>query len=326
MHDNASHKIKLLVLYDLLYRLTDEEHALNTDEIINLLSKKGISVSRKILREDIKTLNEYGYEVMEVKKKYFYYYVANRQFESAEIAMLSDVVAASKLDKRQKESLINKLAETLGKHKATAILNNVLSYDKPKRNNSHIIYSIDSIENAINLKKKISFVYYSLDHEKNKVYHKDGKRYIVNPLIMVWNKDNYYLVCYDDKHEGTANYRIDRMESVNIEKDDITPNEKYENFDVEQFRTQVFSMFGGKTQKVELEFTEIMINDLFDTFGEEINIRKLDDGKYRTIVPIQISNNFFTWVVGSQGKVKIISPKNVKDEFCAFTEKIKEEY
>lgn len=27
-------KVKLLVLYDILCRLTDEEHALNTDEII----------------------------------------------------------------------------------------------------------------------------------------------------------------------------------------------------------------------------------------------------------------------------------------------------
>ena len=325
MNGSTSQKIKLLVLYELLYRLTDEEHLLNTDEIINLLQEKGITVSRKILREDIKTLNDYGYEVMEVKKKYFYYYVANRQFENAEIALLADVVAASKLNVRQKEGLINKLAYTLGSHKAMTIMNNVLSYDRPKHTNAHIIYSIDSIENAINEKKKISFKYYSLDHEKNKVYHKDGQRYIVNPIVMVWNKDNYYLVCYDDKHEGTANYRIDRMESVAIEKEDRTPNEKYENFDTEQFRTQVFSMFGGETRRVELEFSSVMIDEVFDTFGEEVKIKKQGD-KYRIAVPIQISKNFYTWVIGSQGNIKILSPKIIKEDFNSFIKTIKEEY
>lgn len=38
-------KIKLLILYDLLCRLTDECHALNTDQIISLLAEKNIAVS-----------------------------------------------------------------------------------------------------------------------------------------------------------------------------------------------------------------------------------------------------------------------------------------
>lgn len=46
-------KVKLLVLYDILCRLTDEEHALNTDEIIAELAKKNIKIARKTLPEDI---------------------------------------------------------------------------------------------------------------------------------------------------------------------------------------------------------------------------------------------------------------------------------
>lgn len=54
-------KIKILVLYDLLCQHTDENHSLNTDEIISLLAEKNIEVSRKILLQDIALLNEYGY-------------------------------------------------------------------------------------------------------------------------------------------------------------------------------------------------------------------------------------------------------------------------
>ena len=216
---NVDHKIKLLILYDILSKTTDEEHQLNTDEIIVLLKEKGIEVSRKILREDIKTLNSYGYEVLEEKRKYFYYYVVSRQFESAEIALLTDVITSSKLNVGQKRNLIEKLANTLGSNRARLLLNSVVSFEKPKHSNAHIIYNIDGIERAINEGKKVSFLYFSFDYNGKRVYRKDGNRYIVNPLVMIWDQDNYYLLCYDEKHPNTTTYRIDRMESVKVEND-----------------------------------------------------------------------------------------------------------
>ena len=51
-----SNKIKLLILWDILCKYTDEEHAMNTDEIIAALKEKGISVIRKVVAEDIKRL------------------------------------------------------------------------------------------------------------------------------------------------------------------------------------------------------------------------------------------------------------------------------
>lgn len=68
-------KIKLLVLWDILCRNTDEAHALNTDEIIEMLAEKGINVGRKVLVQDIDLLNRYGYEVMSYKKKYHYSWI-----------------------------------------------------------------------------------------------------------------------------------------------------------------------------------------------------------------------------------------------------------
>ena len=44
---NDVHKIKLLVLWDILCKHTDENHAINTDEIIDLLLQRGINASRK---------------------------------------------------------------------------------------------------------------------------------------------------------------------------------------------------------------------------------------------------------------------------------------
>ena len=182
---NKEQKIKLLVLYDLLCRKTDEEHALSTENIISELSKLNIELSRKTLPQDIQLLNEYGYEVLSYKKKHNYYYVVDRKVENAEVTLLSDVIKASKLNLGQKSSLIQKLTKQLGEHKAMSIAENIVNYDMPKHSNSHIIYSVDAISTAIDERKTISFLYYSLDYKKNKVYRRDGKRYVVNPLFML---------------------------------------------------------------------------------------------------------------------------------------------
>ena len=99
---NEAHKIKLLVLWDILCKNTDENHALNTDEISELLALRGLNVSRKILVQDIATLCDNGYDVLSYKKKYHYYYVVNRSLETAEVVMLADVINASKLPVAQK--------------------------------------------------------------------------------------------------------------------------------------------------------------------------------------------------------------------------------
>ena len=113
---NDVHKIKLLLLWDILCKNTDENHALNTDEIVNLLALRGVKVSRKILVQDIAILCDNGYEVFSYKKKYHYYYVVNRSFETAEVVMLADIINASKLPVSQKKALVQRLSETLCSH------------------------------------------------------------------------------------------------------------------------------------------------------------------------------------------------------------------
>lgn len=58
---NDTNKIKLLVLWDILCKNTDENHAMNSDEIREELAKRGISVMRKVVATDIAALNKYGY-------------------------------------------------------------------------------------------------------------------------------------------------------------------------------------------------------------------------------------------------------------------------
>ena len=72
----------------------------------------------------------------------------------------------------------------------------------------------------------------------------------------------------------------------------------------------------------------IVQNDTGNRYSPTVTIRikKADEETYSVDVTVQISKTFFAWIVGTQGKVKIKSPRKVIDEFNEFVAKIKEEY
>ena len=163
MSKNTDTSIKLLVLYDILSRMTDEKNALSTNQIIAELGKRGISASRKVLPSDVALLNKYGYEVCTYTKKARYYYVVEHIFDNAEVTMLADVIKASKFTETRKNILINKLYSAIGVQKKSKSSDNIFSLETTRNGNTRLIYNIDAIERAIEEDKKVSFLYYSLD-------------------------------------------------------------------------------------------------------------------------------------------------------------------
>lgn len=252
--------------------------------------------------------------------------IVNRPLETAEVVMLADVINAAKITSAQKKELIERLSGTLCSHQAQSISKHIIALDKGRKGSSSFIYNVDAIERAINGDKQISFLYYDYNEKHKKAYRKDGARYYVNPVIMVWNKDNYYLLCFSNGHSDIVTYRLDKMENVKVEETDREPHQEYELFNTEEYRKQVFSMFGGELQNVRLQFKKNILSDMFDKFGDDIRIRKSDEDTFSVDVNVQVSKTFFAWIVGSQGKVKIKSPRKVVDEFNEFVAKIKEEY
>lgn len=320
-------KIKLLVLYDILQRETDEEHPLSTNEIIERLSARGIEVSRKILPGDIELLNKYGFEILSYKKKSHYYYVAYRPFDIAELKVLIDAVqAATFISESKTEGLVNRLASMAGEKQAEKLKQNFICYDTVKKDSKYIFYYIDEIERAIEQGNKISFCYCYLTYKAERKYRKDGQKYIVNPLALVYSRENYYVVCYDNNHKGCANYRIDRIADLRIEPERIDQRADFENFNINTYRRQAFSMYNGELTEVQLTVHEDLIEEIFDKFGEKTKLCPQGEEYYTTVVSVQVSPAFFRWVIGSIGKIKIYSPRQIKEQFDAYVDKVKENY
>ena len=320
MSRRAEQKIRMLVLYDILHKETDAEHQLSTNELIVKLDSYGIQATRQTIYGDIEMLNSFGYGIITVHGRNNRYFIGDRTFELPEVQILLHAVGAAKfLTEKKALVLTEKVAELLGEAQADS-LKELLTVKSNELGNERVYYSIDAITTALIEKRKLSFLYFDYDGIGNRVYRKEGERYEVNPLGMVYSGENFYLVCFHDKYDNPASYRIDKMEDVQVEESKITRKEQFENFDLNAYKRETFGMYYGEKADVTLFFSPELLDVIRDRFGD---IEPKSDGSgYIANVTVRISRIFFAWITAFEGKVKILEPEIVKEQYKSFIEKI----
>lgn len=310
-------KIKLLKLLDMLRQETDEQNPLSTTQICAKLGQMGIVCDRRTLPRDIAILNEQGYEIMSLMVGHDKcYYVEDRSFSVPELKILIDAVqAASFITDKKTAELVDKIASLGGTHRAEILKSNMVCFNTRKHSNEQIYYSVDTLERAIQDNKKVIFYYFNLDENGNKAYRRDHHHYVVEPIALVFNEDNYYLISYSARHDGTANYRLDRMEEVEIIDEDICEKAIALRESVSGYTEQVFKMYGGETVEVVLEFSDNLIGAVYDKFGEETQMTRVADDKCTAAVKVQVSPVFWGWLFQFGKQMKILSPEGVSQEY-----------
>ena len=313
--DNCQ-KIKLLKLLELLRQETDEQHPLTTMDICNRLGAMGISCERRTLSKDVALLNEQGYEVMwRWVGKEKGYYIEDRSFSIPELKILIDAIQASSfITEKKTADLIGKIANLGGSHRAELLQGNVVCFNTRKHSNESIYYNVSSLEDALQHQKKVLFRYFDLDERGQKVYRREGHRYVVEPVALVFNEDNYYLVVYSSRHDSTANYRVDRMDHVEVLSDAVSEKAISLRGGVAEYTEQAFKMYGGTPTDIVIEFDNQLIGAVYDKFGEDTQMMRSGENKCIATVKVQISPTFWGWLFQFAGLMKVISPDNVIEE------------
>lgn len=313
--DNCQ-KIKLLKLLELLRQETDEQHPLTTMDICNRLGAMGISCERRTLSKDVALLNEQGYEVMwRWVGKEKGYYIEDRSFSIPELKILIDAIQASSfITEKKTADLIGKIANLGGSHRAELLQGNMVCFNTRKHSNESIYYNVSSLEDALQHQKKVLFRYFDLDEQGQKVYRREGHRYVVEPVALVFNEDNYYLVVYSSRHDSTANYRVDRMDHVEVLSDAVSEKAISLRGGVAEYTEQAFKMYGGTPTDIVIEFDNQLIGAVYDKFGEDTQMMRSGENKCIATVKVQISPTFWGWLFQFAGLMKVISPDNVIEE------------
>ena len=310
-------KVKLLKLLELLRKRTDEQHPMTTSEICAAMDELGIPCDRRIIKQDVDNLNDLGYEVMVTMVGHEKaYYVEDRSFSLPELKILIDAVHASSfITEKKSEELIEKLAALAGEHRAEVLKRNMVCFNTRKHSNEKILYTIDTLEEAILTQKKIIFLYFDLDENGQRVYRRGGHHYVVEPVALVFNEDNYYLTSYSSRHDSTSNYRVDRMDAVEIIDEPCGEKAVALRDQVAAYTEQAFKMFGGQLEDGALEFDRVLIGVVYDKFGESVKMISSGENRCIATVKVRISPVFWGWLFQFAGQMDFIYPAMLKEEY-----------
>ncbi len=326
MAKNEKQKHKLFRILEMLMKESDDTHGLSIKEIIERLGEMGIKAERKGIYDDFAVLGELGFPVMKLPTRPPKYTLENRIFELAELKMLVDAVESSKfITTGKSREIISKLETFAGSYSSRELSRQVYVEDRVKTQNNASIYSIDSIHAAINEKKKLSFKYFYYDSNKSKVFRNGGEPYVVTPVALLWNDENYYLVALDEKADTVKNFRVDKMQGAKTLSDAAKIDERVLNFNPADYSRKIFGMYGGKEELVTLECKEKLAGVMIDRFGTEPTFIKTDFG-FKFTIRLLISPNFFAWVLGFGSDVRILNPEGVRQELVNLLREIAKNY
>lgn len=326
--DKDDSRLRILYLYQMLQKHTDEAHALSTRQIMEMMeAEHEISMHRTTLAKDIEVLRAAGVEVMSERKRTIYYYLSDRPLSLPELRLLIDAVLSSKfITEKKSRELVEKLISLTSETSADKLRRTVHVTGKAKSDNEKGYYIVDAINDAFHLGKKISFYYFDYDGKKKHVLRNEGSPYTVSPYDLVWDGDYYYLTGYCDERGEVRIFRVDRIEKQpDILDQPLIPRPK--DYRVEKYTQEVFRMFATQeVEEVKLLCNNEAMKFVIDQFGAGVRTKQIGKDCFRATVKVCLSPNFFRWVFGWDGQVIIEGPEAIKAQYKEMLQKELEKY
>ena len=355
-------KLKPYVVLQYLLKYTDENNVATAFDIIGYLKEDcDIDAERRSIYRDIEEINtvalmleeectikqaaemladdedgELKLVVYDKKKKGFY--VRQRKYDLNDIRLLAECVYSSKsISQGQADRLADVVCEFVSEHQADKIRHNAFLTDRVKTNNRQVLANIATINEAMSRKidgephtpEKITFKYlkYSVGDMSKQVERRKGAKYIVSPFQLLINDGNYYLLAFDDYSKEMRTYRVDRMKDVDPMGEPREGEEDFKKIDLRTYTQRVFSMYGGEQKLVEIRFINPLLDAVVDRFGtKDVQYAKVDETHFSVTAKVEISDQFFGWLLGFGRKAKLLYPDDVLDKFRAYMDRIREMY
>ena len=326
MYATANKKMLNMLILDILREYTDEEHPLTQQEVLKLLKMNyGMECDRRSIKNNIDYLKDLGCDISTEKG----YRLMSREFDDSELRILIDSVLFSKsISSRQAKDLIKKI-RSLARQHFNAKVSHVCNLPDINRTiNKQAMYSLDTINDAIAEKKKISFIYNSIGTDF-KLHPRRDSEYIVNPYQIVANNGKFYLIGNYDKYDNVAHFRIDRMTDVRMLSDNVKKMkdipELKDGLNLPKHMAEHIYMFSGKSVAVKMRTTEDMMSELVDWFGTDFRIIEKNGDKITVRVSCN-ENAIRYWALQYGPYVEILSPESLRSQLSEDIKAMYEKY
>ena len=320
---------RVLALYNVLSRNTDEEHPMNMAQIREEMKRSGNSCSEDSIFRYMKQLrNELGVDIISSKGRNANYFIGKRVLDKEEMQVVIDAInASSVIDEISTKRIIEKIKGLTSIYISGSLDRNILSAKNGAREKKNTLYRISEIQNALDEDCQISFEY--VDWNTNKKMNQTGKTYTISPWGLIWANDRYYLYGYvergDDNHLEERTFRIDKLRSVRKINKTRRGKLEFKSFNVFNYVSRRIDMYSSIEKKITVRTPRKYVGIFIDRFGDKIHIQEINDKYIEITFDVACSNYFYGWLLGI-GDTMIVTPAKVKKEMQDFLRECIENY
>jgi predicted DNA-binding transcriptional regulator YafY len=312
-------RARLLLLRAYLMEHTDERHSVTAREIVAHLELSAFCADRRAVYADIELLRESGLDIRVKRRRANEYYLHTRVFERTELRLLADMIRASRvLSREHSEAMIVRLASIVSRHDAAWLRRQRGAASPHKPDHERAFHNASQVLLALEHGSKFSFVYCQFTARKALSTRRGGETYIVNPCLLVYAEDHYYLIADHPFGDGIAHYRLDQMEEVRALEAPAAPADI--SFDAAAYARSVFSMASAELRWVHLSFDRQLLGAMLDRFGADVPVGRMDEDTLALFAPVCVSPPFFGWVFQFGGRVRILAPEDVREQMLLMLE------
>lgn len=309
----------ILYILNILKKYSDEDHILTAKEITNLVKEEyGVDNDDRTIRRNILLLNEkLGYDISTKKENKKGYYLIKdyySDFDIGEIRTIIDTISfAPYITKEKSRKIIGKCMDLLNNYEVDKLDDYKIVSDNIKTLNDEVINNIESIYDAIYNNKKISFTYnhYVLDSNKLVFKPTSNEIRIVSPYKIVNSIQEFYLICVKKGEDKLKTYRIDRMTNLKVLDEEL--NNNIDKKEIQEFIDSQISMFGGKPINITIKCENIMLDNVVELLGRNLNYKMYDDKHFKVDISVN-EEAFINWYLRNLGKIEVLKPLSLKEK------------
>ena len=293
----------------------------------------GMVIDRKTVRRNILDLIDCGFEInyretarqsnasMDGESNIMSDFYLEHDFTDGELRLLIDSILFSKhIPRNQRTELIKKLENLTSVHFSSRV-KHICTVPDSLSNNQQMFMTIEAIDEAINLNRKVAFNYNTFNSELALSPRLDAqgniRTYIMNPYQIAALNGRYYLICNNDKYDTVSNYRIDRISGISILDEPRKPMAEVKGlengFDLPKHMAEHIYMYSGESDIVVFKLKKEMISEMLDWFGRGISITDRDDDSVTVRVTVNLAA-MRKWALQFALYVEIIEPVSLRDE------------
>lgn len=330
----AESRLKYLVLYEILKNESSAEKPLTTTEICRKLAERNIAKNKRNLPRDIEGLAMLGYRVEKVRMGHenAFYIPANKDLSEGEMKIILDALQATRFLTAEKTEIISQklLAQFGGDEISQNALDNKVIFNVNKAESDAAYDNVAIITKAINNNHQITFKVFDYDENFEKTYRYNGEIRTEEPITMVFNDDNYYLITKNNDANKTGDmihFRIDHIDNVTEIAAPITAEAVALRETVGTSLEHVIAMFNGPLTDVAIKVTDLkLLKYFFEKFGRaSTKAIKIAPDNYIVSVKVNVSAPFYGFLFTLGSGVEILGPESVKGKYEEMNKKTNEQ-